>query len=233
MAKIDYTKVEREIQRVQEALQKRQLIEGKPIISSRAQSYYGVDNEPRPVPEEAVEKLLNDEKEEEKLQKTGEAPYLVESSLPEIGAPTLDESGAISSTPKDESLFQYPKTKRKPPQRPIHNVNLELTSDKIAEKISPLYVLRQHILWMKRQHIDKRYELIGTSREEIATFRAKERIQDQDLVRINELIKKATYVRSVWEKKKLGAASLEELIDIMKKRSKNKRFNIRDKWLPL
>ena len=233
MAKIDYTKIEQQIQKIQQAMQKKQLEEGKPIISARAQEYYGVNKEPRPIPEEAIEKLLNEEKD---TSENTEMLTRIESAsdMPEIAPPSdKNETESISKTPTNDTLYQYPKSQRSSAPRPELDINLNLTSEKVSDKISPLYVLRQHIFWMKRQHIDKRYELIGSSRDEVFGLRKKERLQEADLIRVQELIKKAVHVRAVWEKKKLGAASIDELIEIQKKRAKNKRFNVRDKWIPL
>ena len=243
MAKINYTKIEQQIQRVLQEMQKKQLEEGKTPISSRAQEYYGVTKEARPVPQEVVELLLEKEREEEVEEEKPTPPSssepisldfpVLSEEAPELLPPSSEQEVVVEGTPAAETLYQYPKTKKAVPKRPQLQVDLSQTSDKTAEKVSPLYVLRQHIFWMKRQHIDKRYELIGTTREEVGALRKKERLQAQDMARIQELIQKAVHVRTVWEKKRLGAASTEELIEIQKKRAKQRRFNVRDKWLPL
>lgn len=264
MAKINYSKVEQMLQEALQKLQYKQLSEGKPIISSRAQEYYGITNEPRPVPEEVIEKLLDEEAaiEKERLEEALEnerqqtEPQTSTEGPPEqplkdsesaaaasFEPPTLPLSSEnefqeskelpiLQATPKEESFSTSRKRVSAPPKRPMLPLDFSQTSEKFAEKASPLYLLRQHIFWMKLQHLENRYELLKTSKEEVFEWRTKRRLTEEDLVRIKTLLQKAQEFKAFWLKKK-GMTSSDALIEQQQKKHRTKRFNIREKWLPI
>lgn len=245
MAKINYSKVEQMLQEAIQKLQYKQLSEGKPIISSQAQEYYGISNEARPVLEEVVEKLLDEEAalEKEKRLPPKEPPEIpvAEQTTPtslSFEPPSLFENEeyggepSIQATPMEESIETAKKRLRVPLKRPEIVFDPTQTSEKFVEKTSPLYLLRQHIFWMKRQHLEKRYEILKTTKEEIDDLRRKSRLTEKDLIRIQELINNAKEFRSFWLKKQ-GMNTSDDLILEQKKKHKNKRFNVREKWLPI
>ena len=98
------------------------------------------------------------------------------------------------------------------------------------ESSSPLYVLRQHVLWLKRHHKDNRYELLGTTRSEIMALRTAQRLSEEQLVRIKEINARAEEIRAEILASK---GSDEGEIEDQKKKQKTKRFNVKDTWLPL
>ena len=263
MGKINYSKVEQMLQDALQKLQYKQLSEGKPIISARAQEFYGISKESRPVPEEVVEKLLDEEsaaaREEEKKLKEERESVKMDISVPEnasvdtsirktlepfapptlplfsegsIGSAIDGDSPSIQSTPREETLSPARKRLSGPPKRPDITVDFSQTSDTFQEKVSTLYLLRQHLFWMKLQHLENRYEILRTSKEEIFAFRRKQRLAEDDLMRIKQLLQKAQEFRIFWLKKQ-GIDSPESLIERQKKKHKTKRFNIKEKWLPI
>lgn len=231
MSKINYSKVEQELRQALIQMQMKQLAEGKPIISSRAQEFYGITTTPRPVHEDIIEQLLEEEaKKQISQQNETQTPFTQQENIPSLEEP-LNQS--IHATPTQDSITQAPGRRTSPPKRPELAIDLSHTSETMETKLSPLYILRQHILWMKRQHIDKRYELLGTTQEEVFSLRKKDRLSNEDLLRIKTLIAKAEHVRVIWEKNILKSVSTEELITTQKKKHRTKRFNVRDKWIPL
>lgn len=261
MAKINYSKIEQMLQEAMQKLQYKQLAEGKPIISLRAQEYYGITDEPRPVSEDVIEKLLDEEAaiekerlEEERQQEKEEqeqpiAPSAQSEQAAESGATPSFEPPALTlfseqkaeesaelpimqAPPKEESLSTSKKRIHAPPKRPTLPFDFSQTSEKFAEKASPLYLLRQHIFWMKLQHLENRYELLKTSKEEVFGWRQKRRLSEEDLVRIKTLLQKAQEFKAFWLKKR-GMTTSEALIEQQQKKHRTKRFNVREKWLPI
>lgn len=234
MAKIKYSQVEQKIQEVLQKLQQKQLAEGKTITSSRAQEFYGITNESRPVQEDVIEALIEEEAASEKEQQSepdsSEAPLLLEAGSPSLGE--NEELFSSQTTPTQETLLPAKKRRFSPSKRPLFSFDFSQTSETTAEKTPPLYLLRQHILWMKLHHIANRFELLQTSIKEISAWKQKSRLSDDDVIRIKELLKKAQEFKAFWLKKQ-GMTSSETIIDQQKKKHKNKRFNVREKWLPI
>lgn len=242
MTKIDYSKVEREMKEALHRLQAKHLAQGKSITSKRASDFFGLD-EPRarPVPEDPVVALLGQEAAKHLSQPTQACP---EAPTPPQGltaSPPCEDGPkeeveereqAVLETPKQESLYAIrPQAARTPkpsppalPQAPY--------ADAFLEDSPPLYVLRQHILWLKRRHLDNRYELLGTTRDEVMAFRRAPRLTKTQLQRVLELNARAQQLRTVLlSEEASGSDTL-----LVKKQTEShvhKRFNVKDGWMPL
>lgn len=230
MGNVDYSKAEKEVEKAVQRERVKNLIEGKPITSSGAIRYFALEEDtPRPPPPDHVEKLMSETAAVEE-----EAPP--EEKLPE-GTPEEDEETEeefeiIEKIPEVDTLKKARKqSPRLPKRRPVPSKALP-PAEKFVEKTSPLFILRQHILWLKRLHFDDRYEKLGTTKEEVFAFRRARRLSEADLKRIKELNMRAEKLKKdLLEEKEI--ASVEEAIEKEKKRHKTKRFNTRETWIPL
>lgn len=209
--KVDYSKVEKEVGEALIKMQIEQLQQGKPLESSRAIEYYGLGEHARPVQEDPVEKLLA----EEAAKESG----TIEEDLDE------DE---ISSA--HDTLLQVPP--RKVPTQRVQTAQKIDSKEQFEAPPEELFLLRRHIFWMKQQGIQDRYTRLGTTQAEVFALKKKGRLTDEDKLRIKTLLKKALQVKEELTKG-LGLTSDEALIEREKKRHKTKRFNVREKWLPL
>lgn len=206
--KIDYTKVEQQLQEALIRMQVDQLIQGKPITSKNAQDYYGLGDEtPRPVQEDAVMKLIAE------------------------GLTDEEQDPEEEISPDQDQMKQAPK-RNTPPQTLATPLPKAIPKETYDEPISDLMLLRRHIFWMKQQAMNDRYELLGTTQEEVFALRRKERLSPEDKLRIRALLQKAKAVREEIIED-LGAVSDDTLIQKEKKRHLTKRFNVREKWIPL
>lgn len=233
MAKIDYSKAEQELAKALEKVKARQLAEGKTTTSQRAAEFFGLaETEPRPAPKDPVERLLEEEaakreskKRSEKSQKAQE-----EEAKEHVSSVSDEEEPIVEGTPSDDLLQRSPFSSSRPAKilPPPAFPNIE----KLTERVSPLTILRKHLLWLKQQHIDDRYEQLGTTREEIAAFKKVRRLTPVQLRRIQELNNKAYKLRERLLKKK-GLHTDISLVEQEQKRHKHKRLKVRDTWLPL
>jgi hypothetical protein len=221
MAKVDYSKAEREFEKTLEKLQAKELAEGKTPTSRRAADYFGLaESTARPVPKDPVESLLENEAakssqdetttQEQQLQESEED--LVVERIPETDMlqPIKSKARPVKSTP--------------PPSFP--------EVEKMLEHPSSLIVLKKHLLWLHRQKINDRYEQLGTTREEIAQFSKARRLTPSQLQRIHELNEKA---KKLLERvlKKRGIQTDTALIEHEQQRHKRKRHQTRETWLQL
>jgi hypothetical protein len=253
MAKFDYSKIESELQKTLHEMRSKDLKEGKTIMSKRTEEYYGLDEEtPRPVPQEPVEKLLREEaaKEEiaqKKLHEKKDSPSQEEISqqekqpLPPVVAKKKEEEADVEEENPDEVVWKTPvfdvlKKARLQSDRlpkitvpPLPDVP---SSDRFFEPASHLYILRQHILWLKYRHYDNRYELLGTTKEEVMTFRQAKRLSEDQISRIKEINARAEEVKAGILAEQ-GVHTDEKQIEQQKEKHKTKRFNIKDTWLQL
>jgi hypothetical protein len=252
MAKVDYTKAEKNLEAILQADRMKKLQEGKTITSSRAMDYYGLSEDAaRPTPEEPVERLIREmaakeerePKEEpsaENEKKPAEPDQIEEASSPHQepkNEPIIEEEegediGTISSTPTADVLSKTKTQSSRAPKRQALPPKKTLPSEKFLEPLSPLITLRKHLLWFKQQHFDDRYERIGTTKEEVFTFRRAAKLTPEQTQRVIELNHKAEKIKAELLKTK-GSESDEDMIEREKKRHKTKRFNVRETWLPL
>lgn len=212
--KINYSKVEKEVEEALIRMQIEQLQKGIPTQSSRAIEYYGLDEPPRPIQEDPVETLLSEE------ASKGSSEVIQDEEIAEIN-------------PEHDTLLAA-KERKVIPRKPQNLTEGPKIESKEQYELPPddLLILRRHIFWMKQHGIEDRYERLGTTLAEISMFRKKQRLADEDKVRIQTLAKKAHQLKEEITKT-LGLASDEALIEKEKKRHKTKRFNVREKWLPL
>lgn len=266
MAKIDYSKAEREMHQAIQRMRVKNLAEGKSVTSKRAAEYYGLQEpEPRPTPEEPVARLVREEAalEEISAQETKqplppEVPSPGEGGLPEQQRPEepsgefflgededkeielatvseFEEEPAfetITEPPVYDVLRKARKQSERPPKFTAAPPPDVPPSDTFFEPASHLYILRQHILWLKRRHYDNRYELLGTTRDEVMGFRRAKRLTDDQLARIKELNARAEEVKASILTDE-GLHTEEAQIEAEQERHKTKRLNVKDTWLPL
>jgi hypothetical protein len=247
MGKIDYSKAEREMFDALQRMRVKELAEGKSVTSRRAEDFFGLAQDtPRPTPEDPVTKNVCEEaalREAEEVQKKEDAAAAEKvargektpvRASPPAGLPEEEAFEVIKATPMYDVVKKARTQSSRPPQfiaapTPPPDV---LPSDAFREKSSPLYLLRQHILWLKRRHRDDRYELLGTTKEEIMALRAEKRLTDKQLSRVKEIIDRVEEVRAEILAKE-GMKTVEEEVEGQKKKQKTKRFNVKETWLPL
>lgn len=218
MAKIDYSRAEKQFDEAIQKTRVQSLVEGKPITSGRVAEYFGLAEEsPRPVQEDTVNRLLSEEAAEE------EAPHNEE----EEEEPLVVE---VEETPHTDVMYKARKQSSRVPRPERREQPTIPPSEQFLEAISPLLILRKHILWLKRQHIDNRYEILGTTRDEIFSFRKARRLTPEQIKRINELNDRAEEVKAgILAKQALTTP--EEIIE--KGRKRHKRIDVKETWLPL
>lgn len=243
MADINYEKAEKEVEKAVQNTTIKNLIEGKSVTSSRAMEFYALEDETsRPAPEDRVARLISEtaaeEEEEEMTPKKKPLPHSEgaqeEGYAEEVeeGEDVEEEFEVILQIPQEDKLKKARKQSSRTPKKiPPHPRKVE-PSEKFIEPASSLLILRKHILWLKRQHIDDRYERLGTTKEEVFALRRARRLTEKDLQRINELNERAEELKKELLKKS-GKETPEEIIEKGRKRTKPKRFNTKDSWVPL
>lgn len=244
MAKIDFSKGEESINDAIQKMRMKQLREGKAITSQRAVDYFGLDNSPRPLPEDSVERLLEEEAVAPLEEETAENQLEnIQGEDQEISQPVdseeqdeYEEFGeAYETVPAYERLVKFKPRKHEGAQIQKQQSiapALESPTQERNEEISPLLTLRKHILWLKLQGIDDRYERLGTTKKEIFLLRRKKELSHDDIRRISQLISKAKEIKSALQKEK-GHDSDDKLIEKQQKYYKNKYLSVRDRWLKL
>ena len=252
MAKIDYSKAEREMHEALQRMRVKNLAEGKSVTSQRASEFYGLGEEtPRPTPEEPVSKLLREEaaKEEvfEKKHEDKKKQLLAQEGIPltekgeetpiretvEIEEEDEDPSFEIIRRPPVYDVLRKARAQSIRPPKALASPPSDVPpSDKFLEPTSLLYILRQHILWLKRRHFDNRYEILGSTRNEVMAFRHTKRLSDEQLARIKELNARAEEIKAEILAKE-GIMTEEKQIERQKEKHKTKRFNVKETWLPL
>jgi hypothetical protein len=228
MAKTDYSKTEKDIGDSVQKMRIQSLVEGKTINSERSKEYYGLQGDDmRPAAQDPVLIMLSEEAEKEERERKG------------LGSPEEsdeDEDSFLTAT-SAQALLNDVMTKIRPqsirfPKRPAPKFSDIAPSERYLERASALYTLRQHILWLKRRHIENRYELLGATLDEVLTYRTASKLTQEELKRIKELNVRAEKVISdLLKKEKMG--SDQEIIDQQIKKHKTKRFNVKDSWIPL
>lgn len=229
MAKIDYSKAEREFEQAMQHTRVKDLAEGKPAPTERAIRYFGLEEEtPRPVIEDSVGKLLREEAASEEKER-----------LNPKGSPSIEEeieeeplAFPVEKTPETDVLYRARKQSARVPKRAQPPPSGSESGDRFLEEAAPLLVLRKHLLWLKRQHIENRYELLGTTIDEVFAFRKADRLTPEQIQRINQINKQAGEIKTQILIE-LGSETDETLIEREKIRQKRKRFNVKETWIPL
>ncbi len=221
MAKIDYSKAEESMNEAIERMRAQKLQKGLTVTSDHAIEFYGIDDTPRNKPKDSVEILLEEEalggKTEIKPDTENEDEY------EELGK-------TVKEIPLSETLVKS--RPRKSYQQEKAVVVESSPRENVTEPISPLLKLRKHILWLKTKGIKERYELLGTTKNEVLTLRKKKELTQKDIERVQELNDNAEKVRSDLLKKE-SINTDNDLIEQQKKASKNKYLSVRDRWLKL
>ncbi len=217
--KIDYSKAEKQFDEALTKMQIEQLSQGKPLTSSRAEEYFGLNEQERPLSEDPVEKLI-----EEEFSDKQTTPESVESGANDREVETQIEAQI--------DTLEKASPRRSPPQKAILPDKPVITKEMVEKPPSELLVLRRHIFWMKQQGIKDRYEQLGTSLQEVLSLRKKERMTDEEKLRVQSLKRKAEELRQKIIEKQ-GKSNNETLVEQEIKRHRTKRHNVREKWLPL
>lgn len=210
MSKIDFLKVE---QNLGEAIHKtfiKKLSKGKPSVYPRAYGFLGF-NVRKPSPPDTIDDAIGEWREELKESGAELATEKVEQAIP----PGTDLH-ALLTPPEEKDLTAVPDPI--PPEDPIH--------------LNPIYILRKHLLWFVRKRVANIYKLLGTTKEEIISFRKKREFTPEEAKRIEEILAKSKEINAKLMKK-LGLDTDDSLVEKEKKKHMLRRFNVRDSWLPL
>lgn len=224
VAKIDFKKVEENLLKALQSRFIKKLIEGEATVSEQAVTYYGMDSGPRPKPQDAVIQELEQIEQEEKEFTAQEKRRLEVELAQKEGRPIPPEQKPELPIAKEEPKLATPQ----PPQVEKRE-HIETTHD---VSFTPLFLLRKHILWFKQRKVKDMYKLLGITPEEIRELRKKKSLSDVENKKIQALLLKAKEMK-VRVMKKLGIAKDSSLVEKERKKHINKRFNIKDTWLPL
>ncbi len=203
MAKIDFSKVEINLSQAMHQLFIKNLAAGKESAYRRAILFYGY-HLPKPEPPDSVIEAIND--------------WRVERALSE----TITEAEQNTLLPPQPI----------PPLPALDEAAAEAVIPEKKYEVSPLYILRKHLLWFIRKRVANIYKLLGTTKEEVIGLRKKKAHTPEEQKRILEILAKANEINGRLMKK-LGIDSDEALIEKEVKKQKTKHFNIRENWLPL
>ena len=244
MAKINYTTAEKELNDALQALYVKKLMDGQPSVSKRAVAFYGLDQGPRPTPQDSViaelEAIEKEEKEFERLeaeriQKAKQAIQKDKEAILE-GLQAHSELNVEEHPPeatlqtKEPVAQEIPVQEAAPPA--ISAPESFPTIDDTIPLLPPILLLRRLILWMRQKRVADVYKLIATTEEEVLALREKAPLSPQEEKRVVDILEKG---RSVKERllRKLGLGDDEKIVDQEYKNHKTKRFNKKDTWIPL
>lgn len=252
MAKINYNKVEQELNEALRKMYIKKLMQGESSVSKRAVSYYGMDSGPRPKPQDAViEELAAIEKEEKEferkeIERMKQALAAQQKEKEEIlgGLQSYAKEG-VSLEQQGEDLIEEqtkkfegeakelsgPDVPQAPPTA-VQEIEQIPTIDETESPLPPLLLVRRLILWMKKKRLVDLYKLLGTSEEEVAALKLKETVTPEEEKRILEILQQGKTVKTKILKK-LGLEDNQKIVDKEYKKQKTKRFNIKDNWLPM
>lgn len=225
MTKIDFTKVEEKLAQAIHSMFVQKLMSGKETISDQAIAFYGIDSGPRPKPKDSVVEALQELEIEAEAERVAQLAELAAAE----GQTGIKEP--IQEAKKPEPLPEI-KLPEVTPEAAQNVPAITILPTTPPPPLSPLFLLRRHLLWFKRKKVKNYYELVKTTKEEIAEFRKKETFNEQELERIRELLQNAEEIK-IRLMKKLGLEDDTTVIERERKKTINKRFNIKDTWLPL
>lgn len=204
MAKIDFTKVEQNIHDAMHTMFVKNIVSGKGSSRKRAIIYFG-HHIPKPLAADSVIEAINE--------------WRIEQALSQVVAESENEAAPLSPYP----------------EKSVTAPNEDEAEDAIPQDkyvVSPVYILRKHLLWFIRKRVANIYKLLGTTKEEVIAFRKKNELTQEDYTRVGEILTKANEINQRLMKK-LGIDTDDALVEKEVKKHKTKRFNIRDSWLPL
>ena len=254
MAKINYTKVEQELNEALRVMYTKKLMQGEPSVSQRAVSYYGMDSGERPKPRDAVVDELEAIEEEaeflrQEIERMRKVKMMAQKGKEGVlgGLQAFAENGVILDEEGEHLEYgpapmadKAPAQEQKPDIKgqadekgPSQPVKEDIpTIDEAASKLPPLLLIRRLILWMRKKRVVDLYRLLGTSEEEMVALRDKEKLTPKDEERVKELLEKGKQLK-VKLMKKLGLEDDQKIVSKEYKKNKTKRFNVKDTWLPM
>lgn len=237
MTKIDFLKVEVELSKAVHTMFVKDIMDQKPTLSKAFVEFFRLNDAPRPKPIDPVIQGLDDlvaesqqderktalfkskESRKQELISQGIVPKEAEEIIEEEIEEDLrkEREKSFSTTPQPTSVTLPEKVP---------------TKEDVEKPVHPIVLLKRHILWMRKKKIEKIYESIGITEEEFKELRQKEIFTPQEERRIVELLEKAkAFKQQVIEK--LGLQDDEKVIEAQRKKHINKRFNVKESWLPL
>lgn len=205
MAKIDFTKVEQNIHDAMHTMFVKNIVSGKGSSRRRAIIYFG-HHIPKPLAADSVIEAINE--------------WRIEQALSQVVAEAEQQ--------QSEAMSPYPEQRVLAPNE--EEAEACIPQEKYV--VSPVYILRKHLLWFIRKRVANIYKLLGTTKEEVIAFRKKNELTAEDYARVGEILAKAQEINQRLMKK-LGLDTDDALVESEIKKHKTKRFNIRDSWLPL
>jgi hypothetical protein len=233
MPKIDFLKVEVEISKAVHMMFVKNLVDNKATISQATVSFFRLDDGRRPpmvdpvvqaLEDLAKEKAQEDKETAEQPEKNTRVQTLVSSGIPlEEAKKRVDEEWRK----RDETL-----TAAQPVVSSITSPEKIVTKEAEEKPLHPIFILRKHILWLRRKKVKQVYEALGTTEEAFTALKHKKVFSPDEEKQIVELLAKATNYKQELMKK-LGIADDEQVIETQRKKHINKRFNVKETWLPL
>lgn len=238
MAKVDFVKVEEKLSLALHSMFVKKLIAGESTVSTRAVEFYRMDDGPRPKPIDTVEIGMQElEKEAKEIEM--EARLAEEAKLHEALKKAPQKIGT-------SQLFQEKKSKDKEPiqKEPTQEAaklviqTLILSPEKVTtieDTLVPpthLFLLNKQLAWFKKKKIKDIYTQLTTTKKEITDLEAKKILTDDDQKRILEILEKSKKLKEELLQK-LGVGNDDALIEKERKKHINKRFNVKESWLPL
>ena len=211
MAKVDFTKVEESLAKALQANLIKKIVLGEPTVSTEAVSYYRMDDGPRPKPIDPIIQALDElRKEAEELEEEARLAFLA------AGGEEAAKEEALKEEEKIPSEIQPP----------------EKVPTKKVPTFTPLFLLRQHLLWFKRKKIKDVFTTLGIGEQEIRDLRKKSSLNEEEQQKILDLLEKADDLRTSIIKK-LGVEDDTVYIEKERKKHITKRFKVKETWLPL
>jgi hypothetical protein len=212
MAKVDFTKVEESLATALQTNLIKKIVLGEPTVSTEAVSYYRMDDGPRPKPIDPIIQVLDEiRKEVDELEE-------------EARLALLAAGGGDAKTAKEETL-EAEKT-------PAVIAAPEKVPTKKVPTFTPLFLLRQHLLWFKRKKIKDIFTTLGIQEQEIRDLRKKGTLSEEEQQKVIELLEKADDLRTSLIKK-LGVEDDTVYIEKERKKHITKRFKVKETWLPM
>ena len=211
MSKLDYSKVEEKLAHALQSTMVKRIVRGDPTVSSEAVSYYALNDGKRPYWQDPVLEAIEEMKREAK----------------EIELEELRQKGLLP--PENVALSE----KKEPSTTEAESQKEEIvTTDSEPKIFEPLFLLRKHLSWLKKQNVENIFSTLGVEESFLKNLYEKESLSIEEQQQVKELEVKAAELRDL-EFEKMEIAENDALIEKERKKHINKRFKIRENWLPL
>jgi hypothetical protein len=212
MAKVDFSKVEENLRQAMHTIFVKKIEQGMSSVSERAADFYRLDETQGRGPTDSVIEALEEMAQEGDIGGSEPTTVALGGDLD-----TTETMRSSKSPPKMKELKEEAAKASLPTEKP---------------SLSPLFLLRRHLLWFAKNRIEKIYELLGTTKEEVQALRKKEKLTETDQQLLQAILQKAEEVKRDFAQK-MGLASDEDLISKEREAHRTKRFNVKKSWIPL